>query len=646
LPNFIKIPDKTKLYQAVDTENIKAVVGGKNTDNFAPSVNVSFRMQSGQEKYFLNLCDDIDQIKTVGKEEDWKDNKLKIRDGDEESTFELHETSLKVERVFYKKPKRVPRYKLKYSKGVSFYYQDELTQEEINEGFSRPDEVVGSYAVYCDKAGHFKKRNGETIVNYSTGKIGHIYAPYWTDAANKKIKGTQRIVNDFLIFDLPPQEWINGAILPIKLDPNIGYTTIGGTNYTSEPRARFSGQSTASSGGTASKIWFYISGGWNRTFEAGYYDSSNNLVDSGTKSSGFTNNAWNSVDVTGTITNGSTYAPAVAWSTTGYGTAKADYTGSGNLYQVRSDLPSTRSGSSASVCLSLYLEYTEGGSTILPINNAGSVDISSYNPSVFAGKTVNSSTGIVTASGLNASISQGSTIPTTIGTIGTTALQAEVIKATTVLANSASISVAPLNTTISTGTIIDVTSESVSVSGINPSISAGVTISISKENITAVGLGVTVSNGAVIQAGSASLAISGLDTVISKGSTIQATAGSISATTKDLTISAGKNIESDSGSVSISGYAASISAGTTISALAGSLSVSSFNCSVESTIIIDVSTGSVIITGPSSTIQSGEHADTPADRTCVILLENRTCAILLENRTAEIERENRTYTIT
>lgn len=54
---------------------------------------------------------------------------------------------------------------LKDSGNLVYYFQDALTQAEIDEGCSRPDNVVGSYAVY------FSKRWNQ----YSTGKFGHLY---------------------------------------------------------------------------------------------------------------------------------------------------------------------------------------------------------------------------------------------------------------------------------------------------------------------------------------------------------------------------------------------------------------------------------------------------------------------------------------
>lgn len=274
MADFIKIIDKPALYEAADTENIKAVVGGINTEYFAPSANFSLKFASGEEEKFFNICDDPDQIQTVGLAEDFDGSKLSIRDGDIESTFTLGDTSLKIERVFYTKPTVAPKYKLAFSPGVQFFYQPELTQEAIAEGCVRPDNVVGSYAVYCDKQGHYKDKNGNTLANYGCGKIGHLYAPYWTDAAGVKIKGTQEIQGNTLAFVLPPQEWIDAAILPITLDPDIGYSTIGASKGANAAYTYACGPFSAGSSGTADTVSAYVDITSNGTdIRLGYYDA-------------------------------------------------------------------------------------------------------------------------------------------------------------------------------------------------------------------------------------------------------------------------------------------------------------------------------------------------------------------------------------
>ena len=228
--NFTKV-SKNAIYQAVNTDKVKVSVGGKSTDYFAPSVNASFELESGKEQAFFNICDDPEQVNTKAVKEGHTQNKISVGDGKVKSVFTSNDDSLKIERVFYQKPTEAPRYRLAYSPGVSFYYQGELTAEEIAMGVVRPDDVVGSYAVYCNKQGHYKDLAGNTKVNYGCGKLGHLYAPYWTDAEGRKIKGIQRIVDNYLIFDLPEQEWIDSAVLPITLDPSLGYTTVGASIY-------------------------------------------------------------------------------------------------------------------------------------------------------------------------------------------------------------------------------------------------------------------------------------------------------------------------------------------------------------------------------------------------------------------------------
>ena len=79
--------------------------------------------------------------------------------------------------------------KLEFSietKGLDFYYQPELTQEEKDKGDFRPENVVGSYAVY-----HESKSNNE----YKTGKAFHWYYPYLIDANGWKV-----IAEDFVVW--------------------------------------------------------------------------------------------------------------------------------------------------------------------------------------------------------------------------------------------------------------------------------------------------------------------------------------------------------------------------------------------------------------------------------------------------------------
>lgn len=228
MPNKLyKLKNRTQ-YAPSDGLRVKTVIGGK-TDYFSPSVNFSFEFESGTEKLFLNICDDPAQIDTSLAYESFSDGKVKVKVGSVESSFEMSNGVLKINRTFDSAPLEAPRYRIKQSPGIVWFYQPELTIEERFEEHNRPDDVVGSYAIYCKNKGSIKCKTGETVVNYQTGKLCHMYAPYWMDAAGNRIKGSQNFDGKWLTFPLPPSEWLSEAVFPITLDPTIGYTTAGAT---------------------------------------------------------------------------------------------------------------------------------------------------------------------------------------------------------------------------------------------------------------------------------------------------------------------------------------------------------------------------------------------------------------------------------
>lgn len=117
---------------------------------------------------------------------------------------------------------------LKYtiqSKNVDFFYQPALTSDEIAQGFQRPENVVGSYAVYGKNRDNHA--NGK---QYFTGKLMHIYRPFAVDANGKRVWCELNIneANTLMTITIP-QDFINTAVYPILIDPTMGYTTVGGS---------------------------------------------------------------------------------------------------------------------------------------------------------------------------------------------------------------------------------------------------------------------------------------------------------------------------------------------------------------------------------------------------------------------------------
>ncbi len=129
------------------------------------------------------------------------------------------------------------------AQNLDFFYQAPLWQEAglsaptaqctdtdctISEGTShRPDNVVGSYAVYYKN--HANHIVGQT--NYATGKAYHIFRPLVTDANGATTWADLSYSNGVLTVTVP-QSFLDSAVYPVTVDPTFGYTTHGGTQLT------------------------------------------------------------------------------------------------------------------------------------------------------------------------------------------------------------------------------------------------------------------------------------------------------------------------------------------------------------------------------------------------------------------------------
>lgn len=143
------------------------------------------------------------------------------------------------------------------TQGLKFYYQPELTPEEVAGGAIRPDNVVGSYAVYHATRTNIH-RSKEDADKYKAGKAFHIYRPKVKDATGKEIwadlnvdeiAGTLTITIDLA--------WLNSAVYPVSIDPNFGYETKGATAWTGANVNRIAGSWATGAVGTITSITAY-----------------------------------------------------------------------------------------------------------------------------------------------------------------------------------------------------------------------------------------------------------------------------------------------------------------------------------------------------------------------------------------------------
>lgn len=129
----------------LEIENEKIEIGKKDSPDFLPYVKLK---RWGEE------CSiDVGFKTTVKKAPVVEDDKVKWKDQDLECHFYDKDGSFELETVLKKRP---TSNKLEFfidSDNLDFTYQPPLTQEEIGEGDIRPDNIVGSYAVYYKTKG-------------------------------------------------------------------------------------------------------------------------------------------------------------------------------------------------------------------------------------------------------------------------------------------------------------------------------------------------------------------------------------------------------------------------------------------------------------------------------------------------------------
>lgn len=175
--------------------------------------------------------DDVEEMDNI---------KWHIKNSEKESRHKVKCSKFEFEIVLKKKPKN-NRIELKIeTKGLKFYYQPPLHPEhptwsdEDGDGIPdhfRPIDVVGSYAVYHETKSTGIWKSKEEAKKYKCGKAFHIYRPKVIDAKGNSVWADLHIDEKRGIMTIEiPQDFLDRAEYPIKIDPTFGYTTGGSSN--------------------------------------------------------------------------------------------------------------------------------------------------------------------------------------------------------------------------------------------------------------------------------------------------------------------------------------------------------------------------------------------------------------------------------
>jgi hypothetical protein len=248
MADFSKIPDKTE-YEVTEYGVIdKQVIIGSQDVKFLPNANFSFRFDAGIEHKFININYEDMLIST--EQEGLTGNELSIVKGSETVKFHIDKQNrvFKFDIICASKPQKSRwRFKMTHSDDVRFLFQDTLENEYLIEGdatykteqeyldaHSRPEDVIGSYAVYCDLWGEVRNQKREVLFSPRTGKLMHIFRPWvrdnndsgiWAEYELTIISETEKYL-DIII----PSDWLEKAAYPVTIDPDLGDSTCGGSS--------------------------------------------------------------------------------------------------------------------------------------------------------------------------------------------------------------------------------------------------------------------------------------------------------------------------------------------------------------------------------------------------------------------------------
>lgn len=202
---------------------IEIEIGDKKQADFYPQVKT--KHWGNECNLSVRLKEDAyeGELQRVGQKVEWKRGNRTARlyelDGFEDGGFEFE-----VE-LAEKPDTNVVEFTIQH-KGFQFLFQGELTKEEKSQGYERPENVIGSYAVY-----HKTAKNNWKNRHYRTGKAFHIYRPFAQDAEGKRVWCDLHIDEESGLMTITvPQKFLDEAIYPVIVDPTFGYTSIGATS--------------------------------------------------------------------------------------------------------------------------------------------------------------------------------------------------------------------------------------------------------------------------------------------------------------------------------------------------------------------------------------------------------------------------------
>lgn len=367
-------------------DRIEVEIGDSKQPDFKPQAKI---MRWDNEVNFSIRAEEHPnaEVKTEGKVIKYITPDYEVRQYELDPSDIGEDGGLEFEWVLPKKPSSNVLRATIQTKGLNFYYQPPLTQEEIDEGASRPENVVGSYAVYHSTKGGMNDIAG---MEYKVGKAFHIYRPKVFDANGKETWGELNIdeQNGLLTVTID-QTWLDKAVYPVVVDPTFGYTSVGANTFNGTTDIWWGCSFDAPENGTVTSISWYnpTTSGDDGPFAFGLYETDSGgtdvhgyLANTDAESSPATAD-WNTLSISsgdGTITSGNSYLP-VHWGEE-Y-SVSYDFTADFHRYNAALGYPDTWPATLSDAphgsgqTLSVYATYTASGGEVVPLRTLMGVGV-------------------------------------------------------------------------------------------------------------------------------------------------------------------------------------------------------------------------------------------------------------------------------
>lgn len=282
---MIKLPDnKTYAYNPIDTVMVE--IGDSKQSKFYPQakimrwdneVNFSMRLKNGNGNGKVVYDDTVNSsIPDRKGKVTWSSSGIRCDFLHDEN---LPEGALKFDIILDSKPKSNIIVFTIETKGIVFDYQPPLNLDrdswppnmvsaDETTGYDRdgkaicwrPENVVGSYAIYHASC----PPNVTGGKEYRVGKLCHLYRPKVIDSTGKSVWGDWSLDKDNGLLNLIiSQDFLDNALYPIVVDPDVGYTTAGASSQDVTASICTIGSgliATSGAGDVLERIYVYASG--------------------------------------------------------------------------------------------------------------------------------------------------------------------------------------------------------------------------------------------------------------------------------------------------------------------------------------------------------------------------------------------------